>query len=211
MSSKELTPRQLAFLRVLIDFQRTHGVPPTIRQLQKLCGFASPRSVVQYLDALVAAGYIERQRGARNIKVLRAGAVEDRTDTVSVPLVGHVAAGLPILAEQNIDEYFSVSTTLARPPHSYFILRVSGTSMDRAGLNDGDLVLVRQQVTAQPGDRVVALIDDSATVKVFRPGVGVIVLEPRSSDPSHKPIVVDDEFRIQGVVVATIPNVPGDS
>lgn len=211
MSSQDLTPRQLAFLRTLIDFQRQHGVPPTIRQMQELCGFNSPRSVVQYLDALVAAGYIERQRGARNIKVLRAGTVEGRTETVPVPVVGHVAAGLPILAEQNIDEYISVSTALARPPYQYFLLRICGTSMDRAGLNDGDLVLVRQQVTAQPGDRVVALIDDAATVKVFRPGIGAIALEPRSSDPSHKPIVVDDEFRIQGVVVATIPNVPGES
>ena len=205
VANQDLTDRQLAFLRALIEHQREKGVPPSIRELQARLGLSSPRSVVQYFEALERAGFIERGSGARNIRILRAPHAPDRAETVPVPLIGHVAAGSPILAEQNIDEYIGVDRSLARPPHRYFLLRICGDSMDRAGLNDGDLALVRQQVTATPGERVVALINDAATVKIFRPGAGAVLLEPRSSNPAHKPIVVDEEFRIQGVVVAAIP------
>lgn len=211
VASKELTERQTAFLQTLIDWQRETGVPPSIRELQQRCGFSSPRTVVQYLEVLAEAGYIERRAGARNIRVLRSASFEERTETISVPVLGQVAAGTPILAEQNIDEYIQVSRSLARPPHRYFLLRVQGDSMDRADLYDGDLVLVRQQPTAVAGERVVALIDDSATVKVFRPGAGAALLEPRSSNPAHKPIVVDHDFRILGVVVAAVRPVTGES
>jgi repressor LexA len=163
--------------------------------------------VIQFLDALEGAGIIKRGPGARNIRIVDVTpslGTPDRTTTVPVPIVGHVAAGLPILAEENIEQYLSVSTRLAGPPHKYFLLRVHGDSMNRAGINDGDLALVRQQFHADSGDRVVALIDDQATVKRFRPGSDAVILEPVSSNPVHRPIVVDHEFLIQGVVVATI-------
>ncbi|MCC6131177.1 MAG: repressor LexA [Acidobacteria bacterium] len=203
-----LTPKQLRFLEHLVAYRRREGVTPTVREMQVFMGFRSPRSVGQYLDALEGSGLIERGPGARNIRILRVqpeAAVPDRVGTVEVPLVGSVAAGLPILAVENIEEYIPVSARLARAPHTYFLLRVRGDSMDRASIRDGDLVLVRHQPTAQSGDRVVALIDDSATVKVLRVGPDAIVLEPRSTNPRHRPIVLDRDFEVQGVVVATIP------
>jgi repressor LexA len=201
-----LTGKQLAFLDRLIRFQATEGVPPSVREMQVLGSFRSPRSVGQYLDALEAAGYVERAKGARNIRVLRrpTSVLADRADTVLVPIVGHVAAGRPILAAENVEDHLAVSTKLARHGSGHFLLRVHGDSMDRAGIQDGDLVLVRQQDTAQPGQVVVALIDAEATVKRLRLGHDAIVLEPASTNASHKAIVLDREFRIQGVVVATV-------
>lgn len=203
-----LTPKQLLFLERLVRYQAREGVPPTVREMQALGGFRSPRSVAQFLDALQEAGYIERVIGARNVRVLRRPAgspVGDRADTISVPIIGQVAAGRPILAAENVEGYISVSTRLARGAGVYFILRVRGDSMDQAGIQDGDLVLVRQQDMAQAGQQVVALIDDEATVKRLRVARDALLLEPVSTNPVHTPIVLDRDFRIQGVVVAAIP------
>jgi repressor LexA len=203
-----LTPKQLLFLERLVEYQAREGVPPSVREMQALGSFRSPRSVAQFLDALQQAGYIERAAGARNVRILKrppGAAPSDRADTVLVPLVGRVAAGQPILAAENVEDYIPVSTSLARGRWNYFILRVQGDSMDRAGIQHGDLVLVRQQDTAEPGDKVVALIDDNATVKRLRVGRDAILLEPLSTNPVHRPIVVGPEFRVQGVVIATIP------
>jgi repressor LexA len=169
--------------------------------------------VLQFLESLEATGYIERTTGARNIRVLHLPGSHDSVDrarTVSVPVVGVVAAGLPILATQNIDRMVQVEERLARPPHKYFLLRIQGTSMNRAGMENGDLVLVRQQPTANNGDRVVALIDDKATVKVLRVGDGIVALEPRSTNPRHQPIYLTTDFQVQGVVIATIKDTKGD-
>jgi repressor LexA len=206
--SGRLTPKQVVFLGQLIRYQASQGVPPTVREMQELGGFRSPRSVTQFLDALERAGYIQRTSGARNVRVVRRPSmspVPDRVDTVRVPLVGRVAAGRPILAAHNVETYISVSTRLARGHWRYFLLRVHGDSMDRAGIRDGDLALVRQQPSAQPGEHVVALIDDEATIKRLRVARDAIILEPVSSNPANKPIVVDRDFLIQGVVVAAIP------
>jgi repressor LexA len=124
--------------------------------------------------------------------------------TVDVPLVGAVACGLPSLAEQEAEAVIQVSTKIARPGHTYFMLRAKGTSMNKSGIDDGDLVLVRQQATAGEGEKVVALIDDSATIKHFHREGQVVMLKPNSTD-KHKPIVVSEEFLIQGIVVATLP------
>jgi repressor LexA len=201
------TGKQLEFLERLVRFQGREGVPPTVREMQALGGFRSPRSVAQFLDALERAGYVQRATGARNIRVLRRppGALADRAETVPVPLIGHVAAGQPFLAAENVEAYIQVSTTLARHAAACFLLRVHGDSMNRAGIDDGDLVLVRRQETAHSGEVVVALIDDDATVKRLRLARGAMLLEPASTNPAHKPIVLDRDFRIQGVVVASIP------
>jgi repressor LexA len=207
-----LTPKQLRFLERLVRYQAREGVPPTVREMQALGGFRSPRSVEQFLDALEEAGYIERVVGARNVRVLRrpiGSPIVDRADTIAVPLIGQVAAGQPILAAENVEAYIPVSTRLARGRWTYFILRVRGDSMDRAGIQNGDLVLVRQQDTAEAGERVVALIDEEATIKRLRVGRDTIVLEPVSTNPVHRPIVVDRDFQIQGIVVASIPEEHG--
>ena len=129
-----------------------------------------------------------------------------RAQTVDVPLVGTVACGVPMLAEENIEAMISVSINLARPPHKYFLLRAKGDSMDKKGINDGDLVLIRQQPIAENGDAVVALVDNEATIKEFHVFDEAIVLKPRSRNSQHKPIILTKDFQIQGIVVTSIAN-----
>lgn len=126
--------------------------------------------------------------------------------TVKVPLIGHVACGSPMLANEEKEADISVSADLINPAFKYYFLRAKGDSMDLKGINDGDLVLIRQQPTARDGDSVVALIDDSVTIKEYHVTANSIVLKPCSTNPKHQPIVLNKEFMIQGVVVTVIKN-----
>lgn len=125
--------------------------------------------------------------------------------TVKIPVLGNVSCGSPIFAEENIETYIPVSDRFIKTSYSYFILRASGDSMDDAGINDGDLVLIRQQQTAYNGDMVVALIDNEATIKEFHHKGNMIVLKPKSKNSIHQPIILSEDFRIQGVVESVIP------
>ncbi len=119
---------------------------------------------------------------------------------ISIPVLGNVACGFPLFAEENIETEISVSTKLIRKDKKYFILRASGDSMNKANINDGDLVLIRQEQTAEDGDRVVALIDDEATIKEFKNNGDHIVLLPKSTTKEHQPIILTRDFKIQGIV-----------
>lgn len=154
------------------------------------------------LERLKKRGLLSYKRGVIRLssKIPVMGEV-----TAEVPLVGSVACGLPSLAEQTPEALIEVSTKLAQPGFSYFLLRAKGNSMNKSGIHDGDLVLVRQQSTARPGDKVVALVNDEATIKHFHPGRDVVVLRPNSTQTRCKPIVLSKDFIIQGVVVATLP------
>ncbi len=198
-----LTNKQIQFLLNLVAYIREESRAPTNREMQQITGLKSPRSVGQYLEVLEKAGYIKRGNGARNIKILQNPPTpqSDVGKTVQIPIAGYAPCGIPFLAEQNIENSVSVSVKLAKPPHRYFILKVKGDSMDKANINDGGMVLVRQQITANDGEIVVALIDDEATIKRLRYRNGYVSLEPVSSNPIHQPIILERDFRIQGVVV----------
>ena len=188
-------------------FIRNHvihtGVTPSLRVIGKAVGYVSPRSVQLMLERLAKQGLISYVDGVIKIAAEKVRVVSEQV--VAVPLVGSVACGLPSLAEQEPEALIQVSTRIAHPGGSYFLLRARGTSMNKSGINDGDLVLVRQQPTANEGDKVVALINDEATVKHLHQEKGMVVLKPNSTDKSHKPIVLSDQFAIQGVVAATLP------
>jgi repressor LexA len=179
------------------------GVIPSLREIGRAIGYGSPRSVQLMLHRLQKKGLISYQDG---IIKLSPAAHRDFTErTVAVPLIGSVACGSPSLAEQQPEALIEISTRIVRPHHSYFLLRAAGTSMNKSGINEGDLVLVRQQSTAHEGERVVALINDEATVKHFYREGKMVVLKPNSRDKQHKPIILSEEFLIQGVVVAVLP------
>lgn len=125
---------------------------------------------------------------------------------VNVPLVGMVACGSPMVAEENKEADIKVSANYINPAYTYYFLRAKGDSMNAKGINDGDLVLIRQQPTARDGDSVVALIDDDATIKEYHITENSVVLKPCSTNPKHQPIVLNREFMIQGVVVTVIKN-----
>lgn len=171
----------------------------------KELGYRSPHSAMLILDRLIGEGVLRRTADKR-LEILH-DPEQDRMSatTVVVPLVGNVACGRPLLAKENVETTIHVSTGLARPPHRYFLLRAVGDSMDERGIASGDLVLVRHQPDADNGQLVVALIDNEATVKEFHKAEDAVILKPRSTNPAHKPIVLTDDFLVQGVVVATIP------
>ena len=173
-------------------------------------GYKSPNSAAILIDRLVRTGIL-RRRSDGSLQSLRdpEQATGEMT-TVNVPLVGTIAAGTPILAEENVEAMIPVSSAIARTPHRYFLLRVHGDSMDKAGIKDGDFVLVRQQQTAENGDRVVALIDNEAMVKEFYRQGDVVLLRPKSSNKEHQPIIAPLDLIIQGKVVATIPQAAMD-
>jgi repressor LexA len=185
-----------------------HGMPPTVEELRKELNVGSARTVLRYLQELQNDGTIKRWKGARSIQLLKVPHVGQ--ETVAVPVVGEAPAGPLMMAEQNIEGWVRLPKESLRPTSTrFFMLRVRGDSMNKAEvagvrIESGDLVLIRQQTTAQPRDIVVALIDGEVTIKRFIPGPGYFILMPESANPKHHPIVLHDEFSIQGVIVRVL-------
>lgn len=207
MKSEKLSTKELEAIRHIRNSIMHKGQAPSIRELMVSMGYQSPRSISLIIDSLMKKGFLKRKSDSKKLQIIKN--LEDdetRAQTVDIPLVGVVACGTPILAEENIEAMFPVSTKLARPSYRYFLLRVRGDSMNEKGINDGDLVLVRQQVTADNGDIIVALIDDEATIKEFHFSGNTIILKPCSTNEQHKPIILTRDFQIQGIVITSIPN-----
>jgi SOS regulatory protein LexA len=181
-----------------------NSVPPTIEELRRLLGVGSTRTVLRYLDVLKEEGYIDRWSGARGLRMRKGSA--PTLETRLVPIVGEAPAGSLMPAEENILGQVQMPKEFLQPPSAkFFLLRVRGDSMDRAKvesqtIEDGDLVLVRQQERADPGKIVVALVDGEATIKKLVKGPGYYVLQPESNNPKNRPIIVAQDFRIQGIV-----------
>ena len=207
MQSTAISNKELEAIREIRNFIMRFGRIPSMRELMSSLGYRSPRSASLIVNKLIDKGVL-RKKGDGSLQFVKSlGDDTTCAQTVDVPLVGVVACGVPMLAEENIQAKIPVSTKLASPPHRYFLLKAKGDSMNQKGINDGDFVLVRQQETAKNGDAVVALIDNEATVKEFHQQDGFIILKPKSSNPVHQPIILKENFVIQGVVVATLPDI----
>lgn len=207
MKKEMFSQIELKAIRHIRNFLIHRGHMPSIRKLGRDLGYSSPRSASMIIEKLLEKGALQRKKDG-SLQFIDIGLNNEfRAQTVAVPLIGTVACGIPILAEENIEAMMPVSVKLAKSQYRHFLLRADGDSMDEKGINDGDLLLIRQQETANNGDLVVAFIDDSATVKEFHKNDNTIVLMPRSTNKSHQPIVLERDFKIQGVVVATIPEV----
>lgn len=195
---KNLTARQRQVLDYISSFISEHSYPPSIRDIQKHFGLKSTKGVKDHIDRLVEKGYLHRTDGAA-----RALEVVGRSSSVrTVPVVGKVAAGLPLLADENIQDYLPVSKSIARS-EGMFYLKVKGDSMIGAAILEDDLVLVRPQPFVEQGEIAVILIGDEATVKRFYIKNGRIELHPENSD--YDPIICDsssDNVRIIGKVTA---------
>ena len=200
-----LTPRQRQIWDFLVDYGDRHGYPPTVREIGEAVGLASPSTVHAHLANLERAGLLRRDptkpRALELIGRERSGASRPTPETHVLPLVGQIAAGGPMLAEESIEGYLGVPEPLARGGDE-FILRVKGDSMVNAGILEGDLVVVRRQQSARDGDIVVALAGadetaDEATVKRFFREDGRIRLQPEND--AHEPIYAD-HVQILGIV-----------
>jgi repressor LexA len=203
---KSLSPKELEALRFIQNKVVYRGQSPSVREVAEALGYSSPRSAALIILKLIARGLIARRRDGgltvlKDTPLNRGGAY-----TINIPLVGSAPCGAPLLAEENVEGFVPVSRELVKAGQRYFLLRAMGDSMNEAGIQDGDLVLCRQAQVADQGERVVALVDDQATIKEFHKGKDVVVLKPRSKNKTHQPIVVTRDFRVQGVVVATVPS-----
>lgn len=190
MSERRITAKQEEILNYIKNEILERGFPPAVREICQAVNLKSTSSVHSHLESLEKNGYIRRDpTKPRAIEILDDSFNMVRREMVNVPVVGTVAAGQPILAQQNIDSYFPIPAEYMSNEQS-FILRVKGESMINAGIMDGDCVLVKQQCTADNGEMVVALVDDSATVKTFYKEKGHIRLQPEND--TMDPILVDD-------------------
>jgi len=202
---RPLTPKQKKILDWVTAFQAKHNMPPTVREIGRRFHMV-PSSVFGHLKLIGKKGYLKRGKlGARSLEVAVAqpAPVLSMGETLAIPEVGRVAAGMPLLAQENIEGQLSLDRALLRGAAnaSYFVLKVTGDSMIEDGIFDGDRVVVRQQNTAENGQIAVALLDDEATVKRFYREDGRVRLQPANS--SMKPIFAK-EVSIQGVVVCAL-------
>lgn len=201
----QLTKKENDGLKMIRRWFIEQGRGPSVRELTQVMGFGSTRTTVLLIDSFIEKGILRRGTDGKLRLLKDAPESNLNARTVDVPLVGVVSCGAPIFAEENIEAYVPVSVSLASPGHRYFLLRADGDSMNQAGINDGDLLLVRQQPTADNGQRVVALIDDDATVKQLEVTDEAVILHPKSTNKEHQPIMLGRDFLIQGVVVAVLP------
>lgn len=202
--SKPLTHRRRQILDMIVEHQRSHGYPPSIREIAAHVGLKSPASVKAHLDVLDAAGYLRvdptRPRAIEVRYDENSGAAVERRPVRHVPLVGDVAAGTGVLAAENVDELVPMPADLTGEG-DLFMLRVRGDSMIDAGILDGDYVVCRAQSTAENGEVVVAGIPgDEATVKTLRRRGGRIVLEP-ANDMLEPMDFAPEEVTVYGKVV----------
>lgn len=193
----DLSAQQKIMLQVLREYKRQHGVSPTLGELKKYFGFSSTSSVVHLLEKLEEKGYLRRE-GERGIEI----AGEEKS-TFDIPVIGAAACGKPLLAQENYEGFITIDANLVNgDPNKYFFLRAVGDSMNLAGIENGDYVLFKSGLQPQINDKVVALIDDEATIKIFKMGEGYVALVPQSSNPANKPIILHEDFTIQGIVKA---------
>lgn len=210
---EDLPPRQKQLLDFIATYQDQKGLPPTLREIGEAMGIRSTNGVSDHLKALLKKGYLERvgdPRTSRGVRVAQRAIGGFREEaTVAVPVVGRVAAGSPILAEENWAGTLHVDSKLMPHDASAFALVVSGTSMIEDGILDGDYVFVRRQKDARDGDTVVAMVDGEATVKRFYRERGRIRLQPANSE--LQPIYVDGsrDVEVLGVVVGVYRRMRG--
>ena len=198
MAQGKISAKQQEILEYIKSQILERGFPPSVRDICEAVHLKSTSSVHSHLETLEKNGYIRRYpTKPRAIEILDDSFNFNRREMVNVPIIGHVAAGEPLLAEQNIENYFPVPMEYM-PNKQTFMLRVHGESMINAGILDGDYVLVEQTSVADNGEMIVALVEDGATVKRFFKEEGIYRLQPEND--TMEPIIVKD-VQIMGKVI----------
>jgi repressor LexA len=206
MSKIKLTDRQEEILKYVNSYREINGFPPTIREIAKHFGISSTFGVKKHLDALVKKGYLHIESNAsRGISTIPNEEIIEKNEIFSkIPIVGRVAAGFPILAEQNIEGSLIIDPSFIKKNEDCFALKVKGDSMIKAGIFEGDYVIVIPRTEVKNGDIIVAMIDDEATVKTFESRNGEIRLLPENDN--YRPIEIKGNlsFSIAGKVKGII-------
>jgi repressor LexA len=207
--TKGLTDRQQQILRYVVDYIQDNGYPPSIREIGKSFNIESLRGVTVHLDALKRKGYIDRSKTPRSIQI-KHPAYQTGHNVKMLPLLGTIAAGAPILADENVEGMIPVPSEMVRNMEGSFVLRVRGDSMINEGIMPRDLVVIKPQATATHGDLVAVLIGEEATVKRihFNREKKATTLMP--SNPNYAPIHIEEEnARVIGKVVGLMRDYAG--
>ncbi|MCW5940288.1 MAG: transcriptional repressor LexA [Fimbriimonadaceae bacterium] len=205
--AKGLTKRQEAIFKFLLDYIQDKGFPPSIREIGEKFSIGSLRGVTVHLDALEKKGYIQRSNTPRSIKI-KHPAYQPGASVMMLPLVGQIAAGAPILADENVEHLIPVPSDMVRNISGAFLLRVKGDSMSGEGINPRDLVVVKPQQAANHGDLVAVLLGEEATVKRIHFSGRRIRLV--ASNPAYDPIEVKQEdARVIGRIVGLLRDYEG--
>ena len=184
----ELKDKQLLIYEFLKDFTSQKGYPPTVREICKAVGLKSTSSVHGHLKQLEKEGLIKRDPTKPRALEIVDSVI--KKEMINVPIIGKVTAGLPILANENIEDSFPLPLDYVKHNNDLFMLKVSGSSMIKAGILDGDLAIIEKTQTASNGDKIVALIEDEATLKTFYRENNHIRLQPENDE--MEPIIVDN-------------------
>lgn len=195
MNQQSLTPKQKSVFSAFQSLQTELGHSPTLEELREELGYSHTSAVQRHVIELKKKGYLVAEKHqSRSLELVN-------QHFANIPLVGNVACGSPLLAEENVEAYVPYDASkLKGDSDNYFFLRAIGDSMNNAGINEGDLVLVKKQDVGEAGQRVVALVSDNATIKRLDKESGYWVLEPVSKNPIHKKLIMTENFSIQGIV-----------
>jgi repressor LexA len=196
---KELTDRQREVLTFIIRFIDSHTYPPTIREIADYFEI-SIKGAHDHVTALKKKAYVKNDKRSRTLEVIKRDG-EDNDDIVNVPILGPVAAGTPILAEENWDGSIPIHRTMLKKGNQYFALKVKGDSMEGAGILDGDMAIIEQRNVAEDGEIVVAMMNDATTLKRYYREKNRIRLQPENDN--YKPIYSQD-VRLLGCVAKII-------
>lgn len=208
IKKNNLTPNQNKVLKFISEYIKTHSKSPTISEIKEKLKLSSSRSVTQYLESLINKGLIEKER-YKNRGISLVG--KNKKDTIMLPVFASAGCGSPsIIAQRTFDDFVEVSSSIVKgkKKENLYVIKAVGNSMNMAGINDGDYVLVERMPDQafSMGDSVVAIIDDNAVIKKYVQSNDLIVLQPASSDNSHRPIILDSKstYKIFGKVLRTI-------
>jgi repressor LexA len=199
---RELTPKQQKLLEYLTEEIRSSGLPPSVSEMAKSLKVKSKNAIAKLLSALEEKGYVRKSGKARGIEVLDQEGEAVSRGMLNIPVIGRITAGLPMLAEEQIEDWLSLPTSLIRGRKDVFLLKVQGMSMKDAGIMDKDLVLVKQQKIADVNDIVVALLEDEATVKRLVKKDNRFYLKAENKD--YPNIYPETDWSIQGKVIGVI-------
>jgi repressor LexA len=199
---RALTKKQEIILQLIAESVENYGYPPTYQQLCDILKISSKNGVKKHIEALVSKGYLEKDSSPRGLRIINPEYKPRRYDESAVPLIGQIAAGFPILAEENVERYVPVPRNLIKSEGRYYALRVRGDSMVNAGIFDDDLVIVKASDLANNNDIVVALIDGEVTVKRFVSRGELMYL--KAENPAYDDLYPIESFAIQGKVVGLI-------
>ncbi|MBN8689279.1 MAG: transcriptional repressor LexA [Armatimonadetes bacterium] len=205
--AKGPTKRQEEILQFILEYTQNEGYPPSIREIGKKFDIGSLRGVTVHLDALERKGFISRANTPRSIRIIHP-TYQTQNRSVMLPLLGTIAAGVPILAQEQVEDLIPVPAEMVRNIENAFLLRVRGDSMNGEGILPRDLVVIRPQSSANHGDLVAVLLGDEATVKRIHFDRDAIRLV--AANPAYDPIVVEQEdARVVGRVVGLLRDYAG--